>query len=219
MTNSKKIMLIFTLVSAYSVSINAANQEVMTPEKAKKLVINEYYKNNENRHIHANMIACERYACLYPSLWCYSPCCCVTTPEEGENLISSYISSKVKTCQGTPINEKTFEPNISQTMIEAINNEQKKDIDAYYAMRDTYNPEKVCTELTCCTLGAPGAITAACILFLQYQKENSLAQQLPNYVNPEHIKNFAQKSLLPSINIALCFGTCTVCILKRAANL
>ena len=137
MLNSKNRILTLILTLVYIVPISAAND-------VKEMVEREY-ANGENRYFHAEISTMGRYT-LYGKLCCHRPGCCVSTLEEGQRLIESYMNAQKKTCQGVTINEENFKPQNAQVMIETIKAKQTEDLEAYYLARTNNNKEKQCID-------------------------------------------------------------------------
>ena len=205
-------MLTFVLTLVYIVPISAANNQI-------KEMVEREYKSGENRHFHPKMNACDRYQ-KYAQLCCHQPLCSVSTPEEGQELIESYMNSQKKTCQGVTINEKNFEPQHARVMIEAIEKKQKEDLEAYYLERTRNNPEKRYVEfLNNALSGTICSSIVALALFTPAQTQiNSLQATLPSNIDRNSIAQFALDSdpyIIPGYCLIVSFN----CFCYRVANL
>ncbi len=215
MLNSKNRILTLILTLVYIVPISAANNQ--TKEMAER-----EYANGENRYFHAEISTLARYT-LYGKLCYHAPGCCVSTPEEGQRLIESYMDSQRKTCQGVTINEENFEPQNALMMIETIETKQKEDLEKYYLKRTLHNPEKRYSDFLLnsfngqiCSLIAPLSIVAPlCIRF------ESLRKTLPPNTPIGSITEFVSNNnpyLLPG-SCLLVSMTSVNCLCHRVANL
>jgi len=111
-------------------------------EDLKSLLIKNYQAGENASDFNAETTCCGRYLgycklCTYAS----DSCCTVDSPEQGSQVISAYITSQPKTCDGKVVSEENFGPQ-SIEMSETIDQLQKEDIERYFAMRVHHNPER-----------------------------------------------------------------------------
>ncbi len=212
MSNSKNRMRTFILTLVYIVPISAANNQI-------KEMVEREYESGENRHFHPGMNACDRYP-KYAQLCCNRPGCCVSTPEEGQELIESYTNSQKKTCQGVEINNNNFEARNAKVMIEAITKKQSEDLEAYYLERTLHNPEKQCVDCLNNTLS--GTICASIIALALHAPAQTRIRSLQATLLPNIDRNSIAQFVLdddPYILPGFCLVSSLNCLCYRIANL
>jgi len=194
-------------------------------------MVEEKYKNGENRYFYPQMSSQERYDLYYQMCkWAFceeKSCtfCCINSPGVGKEFIEEFMCSRQVTCNEEAIESKGLSPNVVKDMKEKLEKLQKKDLDNYLVYRNDANPEKECRQCLLCDTCPPvirssrEMIGLACAWFLAsgpVPKEvfQYMSTGVPKNAPDELVRNYALNRMIPVCALG-CSGFICMCMTTK----